>query len=177
MVLGNHQLQIGILSGLLGIVSHIDHDFFLGCSHHSQRLPCVQAAKAPAHVLRADAVMNLYGGVQSCILQNRFRCLQLALQQLSVGMVLTADLIYGIDTDAQRVYISLCHLRTKGRMEVIRVQVHDILCQCIIIVEIDIRHRKAPLCRITGQTELYLLDIDRLRQFHHIVDPACIVPL
>ena len=67
MVLGSHQLEAGILSGLFAVMAYVDYNLLPGCRSHAQRLPGVQTAKAPVHVLCGNAAVDLHRIQQFCV--------------------------------------------------------------------------------------------------------------
>ncbi len=138
MVLGSHQLKIGGISCLSGIVAHVDHDLFLGCHCHTQGLPCIQAAKSPACILGTDGIMYGDRSPQTGILQDGFRRGQFLFQKLPVRMVFPADRIHGIHLHPQGIYMGLGHICPKRGMQVICIEGHDLVHQGIIMVEIHL---------------------------------------
>ena len=93
-------------------------------------------------------------------------------------MILAAHRIHRVDACPQIVYVFLGHLGAQHRVEIVLVQPHNIRPQGIILIEIDLRHRDAvSLGPIPGQTELNLLYLLRLRQFHYIVHSARLIGL
>ncbi len=162
MILCCHQLKVGICPGFHSTVAHIYHDFFLCLRYNPQRLPCIQSAESPAYILGSNTSVDNNGIIQFPIIQNSLCCLKLYLQQLPVRMILTADLIHGINLNPQCIYGLLSHIRSQHRMKVILIKGHNFIHQSIIIIEINFGNGYSAFCIITCKSKLQLLSIDRL---------------
>ncbi len=139
MILGGNQLKVGLVSCLFSVMAHIDHNLFPCSRCNTQRLPCVQSAEAPAHIACGNAVVNLHrgGSIQPAVLQNRFRCGELALQELPIRIILSADGIHRLNLRSQRIYDCLGYIRSQYRMKIIFIEGKNLIPQLIVIVKIN----------------------------------------